>query len=78
MAEKEAPPDRRSPSSERADGGGVTGDRRGANHWKQWDAKPEATGCGRTQRSFGCSMVANREKSRDAKPEAKGTPSVTA
>ncbi len=77
MTEKEAPPGPRSPSSERADGGGVTGNGRRANHWKQWDAKPEAAGRVSAQRSFGC-MVANREKSRDAKPEATGTPSVTA
>lgn len=39
MIEKEAPPDRRSPQSERADGGGVTGKRRLANPEKSGGAK---------------------------------------
>ena len=42
MMKKEAPPGGWSPLSEHADGGGVTGKRRLANHWKRWDCK--ATG----------------------------------
>ena len=41
-----------------------------ANHWKQWDAKPEAT-ARHALCSFGCDP-ANRRKRRDAKPEATG------
>ena len=44
MMELEAPPGGLTPQSEHADGGGVTGKRRLANHWKQWGAKPEAVG----------------------------------
>ena len=41
-----------------------------ANHWKQWDAKPEAKARDSALSPFGC--MANRGKPRDAKPEAKG------
>ena len=50
-------------------GGGAKDDL--ANHWKQWDAKPEAGVRFSALRSFGCDP-ANRWKRRDAKPEAKG------
>lgn len=40
-----------------------------ANHWKQWDAKPEANRRHAAKRSFGCD--ANQRKHWDAKPEAK-------
>ena len=41
-----------------------------ANHWKQWDAKPEAGVQFSALRSFGCNP-ANHRKRWDAKPEAK-------
>ena len=41
-----------------------------ANHWKQWDAKPEAKARDSALSPFGC--MANRGKPWDAKPEAKG------
>ena len=54
------------PVSPAAEGGQ---NRRSANHWKRWDAKPEANaGASRNARSV---ALANRWKRRDAKPEAK-------
>ena len=44
MTQKEAPPGRRAPQSERADGGGVNRNRRSANPEKSGGAK--LLGCG--------------------------------
>lgn len=41
-----------------------------ANHWKRWDAKPEAKERLSALCPFGCNL-ANRRKLRGAKPEAK-------